>query len=279
MSEKKPVAIIDWVEYTLDSDNKKLLELLKDARYNKETKQKESVPYLPIATIYSLLEQFYPNYSFESRPLDIEKTYTVTKQKMNWATKQKETTEEEAILFKKSIKLIIPSNNPSEQPRTIEWEARWVASIDMITLDQIYNWYSMKTESRAIKNACKKLGRVFRIPWDREEIMEVDSIKSDLSITDVIKSINSWAKKDEPKQEDTNNSNVDFKDEITSLIEKDYKDLIEEFNKTNEWVKITIVDLQQMWVKLRDKHWFKKWDEQDELMKKVYNQLKTELSL
>lgn len=269
--EIKSRAVIEWKEYTLDSDNVWLLEMLKDARYNKDTKKMEWVPYLPIATVYSLLEQFYPNYSFESKPLEIEKTYTVKKEKRNNATKQRENMEEEVILFKKSVKLTIWN-------RSIEWEARWVASIGMITLDQIYNGFSMKQEARAIKNACKKLGKIFRIPNDREEVMEKDSIKSDLTITDVVKNISTWNPTPQPVQaEPTATQVAEQSNDFEDMLVKDYKDMIEEWMKDNKDIKI--VNLQQIGIKIREKHGFDKQSKENETLMKVFNVMKDLFSL
>jgi hypothetical protein len=53
----------------------------------------------------------------------------------------------------------------------------------------MYNGYDMKQEARALKNSCKKLGKIFRIPNDLEETAEKESIVKDINIEveDVVK--------------------------------------------------------------------------------------------
>ena len=263
----KPQATINGKVYYLDSDNTDLLETLEKVKYNKDTKNYDDVPYLSIATIYSLLEQFYPNYSFEAKPLEKEWSYVIKKKKFNYETKQKEEIEEEVILFKKSAVL-------SLWDRKIEWDARSVATISQISIDQTYNGFASKCEARALKNICKKLGKVFRIDNDREENMEKNSIKSDLSITDVVKGIQ-WVAKTNATEQPT----AEIENKMSDILEADYRALVKERQEANKDTPIAITDIQGMGIKLREKHNFKKWEPADEAMKKVYTKLKTEFNL
>ena len=138
------------------------------------------VPYLPIETVYQLLEQMYPNYEIDTGAMSMEKSFKISKQKYNYKTKKKEDMTEEVTLFTKSVTIYLEGAcNP--EWRILSGEAKWVATIWQITSDQMYNGFAMKQEARAIKNALKKLGRLFRINDDLEDTMEKNGIKEELS--------------------------------------------------------------------------------------------------
>ncbi len=156
-SQKWPKAIIGWKTYTLDSDNKLLLKLLKEARWDKELQKKVDVPYLPIEVIYQLLEQMYPWYGIESPSMEFDKEYSVKKSYFSKEAKKRIEKSQEVMLFRKTVTLIL-----NKWERKLQGTAQWVATINQITVDQMLNGFDMKQEARAIKNACKKLWRVFR---------------------------------------------------------------------------------------------------------------------
>lgn len=252
MDRKSLKAIVNGKEYTLDSDNRELLSMLEWVKRNKETKKMEDVPYLPIEIVYQLLEQFFPNYSFESRPMEMEKSFVIKKQKYNYSTKQKEEIEEEVMLFKKSVLLILPNEDGTK--RELEWTARTVATIWQITVDQMYNGFDLKTESRWLKNACKKLWRVFRIPNDLEEVIEKESIVNDINVDDVVKT---KVKEEAPKEK-----------EVSKLEE----DITKAF-KAKIWDKVpSKEDLQKYGKEIREEMWLT--GDGDKLMKEVYKSLK-----
>jgi len=246
----EPTAKIGDKTYTLNSDNKDLLQMLKEVKWNKETGKMEDVPYMPIETVYQLLEQFFPNYSFVSHPLELEKTFVIKKNKYNKITKKKEESEEEVMLFKKSVTLKLGN-------REIDGSSRSVATVSQITVDQMYNGFDMKSESRAIKNAAKKLGRVFRISNDMEELIEKDSITEDLAVTDIV---NTTAKK--PVVNDTS----EIINKLKENIRKEYEERIGDKTPTSE-------DLKAYGKEIREKGGLN-WDG-EKALKEVYKDLKT----
>jgi len=68
---EKGKAIIDGVEYTIDSDNRQLLKKLDGGkRKNEETGKWEEVQYdyLPLSTILALMDGIFLSYDFYSEP-------------------------------------------------------------------------------------------------------------------------------------------------------------------------------------------------------------------
>lgn len=227
-------AIIDWVAYTASSDNTKLLEMLSKARWDKDQKKMVDVPFLPIETVYTLLEQMYPNYEVDWESMTMEKSFKVNKQKYDYSTKKKESVTEEVFLFTKKVTIYLEGKNNGW--RILTWEAKWVATIWQITSDQMYNGFNMKQEARAIKNALKKVGRLFRINDSEEDSMEKNWIKEELGNETTISTFDDflWGdKKTEAKVAPT-------KTELEDKVIKALKDKLEgkEPIAVSEYMKI-----------------------------------------
>ncbi len=216
-----PTAKIWLTTYWVDSDNKALLDMLVKARRDKEKSKMVDVPFLPIETIYQLLEQMFPNYEIDTPPMTLDKSFKVNKKKKDRKTKKQVEFVEEVFLFTKCVTLYLwPKSDPTT--RVLQWEAKWVATIGQITSDQMYNWFNMKQESRAMKNALKKLWKLFRINWDLEDTMEKSGIKDELthetstsSFDDLLGTVAKWV---EPMSNVAKPVVSDFEDKILTTM-------------------------------------------------------------
>jgi len=194
---------INWADhvFTLDSDNAIILEPLTVEQWNKDTRKMEKKVYnfLPIETIYKLLEQFYPDYSIEALPVEMETKYIIKKSYYDKVKKAQAESENEVWGCKTALKLTIGD-------RVITGNARGAASIWQITIDQMVNGFNQKMEARALKNACKKLGRVFRVAGGDEidtDMIEKESIQNDATVSDVQKVVEKMptVTKDDPEKD------------------------------------------------------------------------------
>lgn len=185
---KKLEVTINKKKYNLDSDNKDLLDVIEEGKSvkNPETGrwEKEDVPFLPIEIVYQLLEGFFTGYNLRSPEMGIGRSFNVTKKK--WGSKEEITSE--VFLCEKVITLELPDG------RTIDGTAKGVATIGQLTVDQTINWLDMRLEARAIKNACKKLGKIFRLT--EEDEIEKNTIKQDAGVESVEKIVKEESKKD-----------------------------------------------------------------------------------
>lgn len=165
MAEKnatKGIAVIDGVEYTLNSDNRPLLKKL-DGWKKKDDSGKwidVQYDYLPISVVLQLMDGLFLAYDIRSQPVKYTgEEYTVEKKVYsNWSWVDGK---DLVRAYEKTV--IVEVTMPDGTVRIVEWYAQSVASVKQLTSDPSRNWFMQKLSARARKEALKNLGRVFRV--------------------------------------------------------------------------------------------------------------------
>ena len=160
---EKGKAIIDGVEYTIDSDNRQLLKKLDGGkRKNEETGKWEEVQYdyLPLSTILALMDGIFLSYDFYSEPAKYcWEEYIVDKK--SYINGKLTDVKDTIRVYEKTVSIDV--RLPSWEERHVTGYAQSVASVKQLTSDPSRNGFMQKLAARARKEALKNLGRVFRV--------------------------------------------------------------------------------------------------------------------
>lgn len=195
MTEKVYEVSIGKVLYNIDSDNAALLKTLPGKKQDPVSKQWVdcNYGYLPIGTIYTLLNGLFDSYSFESLPMVFTgEEYKVSKKVFNPKTKSWDPAEEVVKVYEKTIKIKLFKDGVTTE---YTGYAQGVASQGILTSDQARNGFTQKMAARARKEALKNVGRVFRmddeVDDDNDQVVEevVDVAKSIVEKMDEIQTV------------------------------------------------------------------------------------------
>lgn len=218
------IAIIDGVEYTIDSDNSKLLKKLEwGKKKNEETGKWEDVQYdyIPLATILTLMDWLFKKYDFISMPASYcLEEYSVAKK--SYVNGKLTDVTDTVRVYEKTVKIVVEYFDGTI--REVTWYAQWVASVKQLTSDPSRNGFMQKLAARARKEALKNLGRVFRV-------LDEDTDDNEL-ISEAIEEASKWTWKlsSSPiKKTDTVDSVLNEQD-----LEAEYNTYKEELARTYE---------------------------------------------
>ena len=224
----------DWKIYFINSDNEDLLEELPELPKvkNRKTWEDEFQKCLPIQTIYQLLDAFYP-YWYEFVVWDMREVgeYITTDK---WGKEQK--------LTRKSLSWTLIAktqlNKNYGNQKTIYFYVEWVVSDRVTISDSSNNGFVGKMIARAFKQACAKLGRVFRVSSEEEDIIDdtTGEIKKEVPLSEQI--------------------TVYFQDEMSKL--------------SNAWAKIVRADVVTIAASARTKFKIDKASKNNDVLKSVF---------
>lgn len=169
MTAKKSV-LINWKEYTLDSDNKDLLRKMPPVSVkNKQTGKWEQVeyPYIPIGIIKTLLDNLTDSYDVHDDGAKYEEEFHTEKKDKNG-----ETVKNHLRMYSYSITYTI---NLDGVTTMLKGYCRGVASINVLCNDGSANGFFQKLSARATKSALKNFAKVFRMDDEADDVIDWES--------------------------------------------------------------------------------------------------------
>ena len=176
-TNKIKIKCSDWTEreFGLNSSNEWLLEKLPTQRWNRETQKSEDIFFLPILTVYELLNGLFPWRSYEEEFLNLGNTYNVQKTKRE--NKKAVGTIEDKVETKQMKGTLVINGVRHTGIRES------VASSNIVTSDDALSWLDSKLSARVLKSICKRLGKVFRVGYDEADIQDKADLNESLTTT------------------------------------------------------------------------------------------------
>lgn len=167
--EKKSVIIGD-VAYYMDSDNAALLKKMppvtvskQDPKTKKRVKIEVEYEYIPISIIHSLLGGLTDTYDMIDHGAKYVEEYNVVKEVNGQKKEDTVRAYEYAIEYRITVDGVV---------RVLRGYCRGVASVNILRNDGSANGFFQKLGARATKSALKRLGRVFRMNDEADDIID-----------------------------------------------------------------------------------------------------------